>query len=117
MFSFRQHIRYWVGWLVGRRPACPISSRLISVRISAIPHITVIQVYAPISDHEDEEVERVLRAALEGLGDAVVGRGKFWMDNIKEWTSLPTPELLTMASYKKQKQTSKKKKRLEEDLC
>ena len=35
-----------------------ISSRLISIRISARPHnITVIQVYAPTSDHEDEEVE------------------------------------------------------------
>ena len=36
-----------------------ISSRLISIRISARPHdIKVIQVYAPTSDHEDEEVEQ-----------------------------------------------------------
>ena len=36
-----------------------ISGRLISIRISARPHnITVIQVYAPISDHKDEEVEQ-----------------------------------------------------------
>ena len=37
----------------------PISSRLISIRISARPrNITIIQVYAPTSDHEDEEVEQ-----------------------------------------------------------
>lgn len=36
----------------------PVSSRLISIRISARPHnITIIQVYAPTSEHEDEEVE------------------------------------------------------------
>ena len=36
-----------------------ISSRLISIRISARPHnITVIQVYAPTTDHKDEEVEQ-----------------------------------------------------------
>ena len=39
------------------------------------------------------------------VGDAVIGRGpqqsKFWMDNIKEWTSLPMPELLTTASCRK----------------
>ena len=26
---------------------------------------------------------------------------KCWMDNIKEWTSLPMPELFTMACYRK----------------
>ena len=37
----------------------PISGRLISIRISAIPHnITVIQVCAPPSDHEDEKVKQ-----------------------------------------------------------
>ncbi|PVD33204.1 hypothetical protein C0Q70_04455 [Pomacea canaliculata] len=36
----------------------PVSSRLISIRISARPHnLTIIQVYAPTSEHEDEEVE------------------------------------------------------------
>ena len=46
--------------VVGRFISCtPISSRLISIRISARPHnITVIQIYAPTSDHEDEEVEQ-----------------------------------------------------------
>ena len=37
----------------------PISSRLISLRVSAKPHnMTIIQVYAPTSDHDDEEVEQ-----------------------------------------------------------
>ena len=36
----------------------PISSRVISIRISAKPHnLTIIQVYAPTSDHTDEEIE------------------------------------------------------------
>ena len=35
------------------------------------------------------------------MGDAVVGREKCWMDNIKEWNSLPMPELLTRASCRK----------------
>ena len=47
--------------IVGSISSCtPISSRLISIRISARPHnITVIQFYAPTSDHENEEVERL----------------------------------------------------------
>ena len=37
----------------------PISSRLIFIQISARPHsITVIQVYAPTSDHDHEEAEQ-----------------------------------------------------------
>ena len=37
----------------------PISSRLTSIRISERSHnITVIQFYAPTSDHEDEQVEQ-----------------------------------------------------------
>ena len=36
----------------------PVSSRMISIRISAKPHnVTIIQVYAPSTDHDDEEVE------------------------------------------------------------
>ena len=36
----------------------PISSRLISIQISARSHyIAVIRVYVPTSDHEDEEIE------------------------------------------------------------
>ena len=36
----------------------PVSSRLISIRISAAPfNITIIQVYAPTSGHDDSEVD------------------------------------------------------------
>ena len=46
--------------VVGSAISCiPISSRLISIQISARPHnITVIQVYAPTSKHEVEKVEQ-----------------------------------------------------------
>ena len=46
--------------VVGNIVSCtPISSRLISVLISVRPHkITVIQVYAPTSDHEDQAVKQ-----------------------------------------------------------
>ena len=37
----------------------PISSRLISICVSAKPHnMTIIQVYAPTTDHNDEEVKK-----------------------------------------------------------
>ena len=42
-----------VGSIIG---CTPISSRLIFIGISVRPNITVIQVYAPTSDHENEEV-------------------------------------------------------------
>ena len=36
----------------------PINSRIISIRIAAAPlNITIIQVYAPTSDYDDEEIE------------------------------------------------------------
>ena len=40
----------------------PISNRLVNIIVAAKPHnITIIQVYAPTSDHEGEEVQGVLR--------------------------------------------------------
>ena len=36
----------------------PVSSRIISIRVSARPkNVTIIQVYAPTTDHEDHEIE------------------------------------------------------------
>ena len=36
----------------------PVSSRLISIRLRAVPfNITVVQVYAPTSDYDDNEIE------------------------------------------------------------
>ncbi|GFS10986.1 craniofacial development protein 2 [Elysia marginata] len=58
--------QYGVAFLVRKEianciiSATPISSRLISIRLAAKPHnITAIQVYAPTSDHEDDEVEKL----------------------------------------------------------
>ena len=53
----RRRLETWkevVGSIIS---STPISSRLISIQISVRPHITVIQVYAPTSDHEEEEVK------------------------------------------------------------
>jgi hypothetical protein len=36
----------------------PVSSRLITIRLKATPfNITIIQVYAPTSDYDDNQVE------------------------------------------------------------
>ena len=57
--------QYGVALIVWTEVVCsiisctPISSRLISIWISVRPHnITVSQVYASTSDHENEEVEQ-----------------------------------------------------------
>ena len=42
----------------------------------------------------------ILQGILEG-GRRRGRQRKYWMDNIKEWTSLPMPELLTRASSRK----------------
>ena len=44
-----------------------------------------------------------------GVGDAVVDREKCCMDNVKEWTSPPMPEVLKTMGFRIE--------RLEEDLC
>ena len=56
---------YGVGFLVHKDVVdavlgCqPVSSRLISIRLTAAPfNITIIQVYAPTSGHTDSEVDR-----------------------------------------------------------
>ena len=40
----------------------PVSSRFISILISARPHIIIIQVYAPTSDYEDETMKSCIRS-------------------------------------------------------
>ena len=58
-----QHER-GVGFIVRREitgyilSCTPVSSRIISIRVSARPkNVTIIQVYAPTTDHEDHEIE------------------------------------------------------------
>ena len=48
----------------------------------------------------DSLSETVLQGTLEG-GRRRGRQRKCWMDNVKEWTSLPVPELLTGASCRK----------------
>ena len=38
---------------------CPVSSRLITIRLRAVPfNITIVQAYAPTSDYDDNEIEK-----------------------------------------------------------
>ena len=38
----------------------PVSSRLITIRLRAVPfNITIVQVYAPTSDYDDNEIEEL----------------------------------------------------------
>ena len=61
--------------------------------------------------HYDSLSKSILQDTLKG-GQQHGWQRKCQMDIVKEWTSLPMPELLTMALHKKHTQ-----KRLEEDLC
>ena len=39
----------------------PVSGRLITIRLRAVPfNITIVQVYAPTSDYDDNENRRIL---------------------------------------------------------
>ena len=38
----------------------PVSSRLIAIRVKAVPfNITIVQVYTPKADYDDNETEKV----------------------------------------------------------
>ena len=45
-------------------------------------------------------LKTILQGTLEG-GQCYSWQRKCWMDNVKDWTSLSMPELLTMASHRK----------------
>ena len=55
--------------VVGAVLGCqPVSSRLISVRLRAAPfNITIIQVYAPTSGHDDSEVDHFYQQLQETI--------------------------------------------------
>ena len=73
---------YGVGFLVhkdvvGAVLGCqPVSNRLISIRLRAAPfNITIIQVYAPTSGHDDSEVDHFYHFWLyKGIGMLKLGR-------------------------------------------
>ena len=67
-------MEYGVGFLVhkdvvGAVLGCqPVSSRLISICLRAAPfNITIIQVYAPTSDHVDSEVDHFYQQLQETI--------------------------------------------------
>lgn len=73
----------------------PISSRIISIRLKASPfNISIIQVYAPTTDHDDEEIEEFYNK-LQGIinmaskKDILIIQGdwnaKVGKDAIKDW--------------------------------
>ena len=73
---------YGVGFLVhkdvvGAVLGCqPVSSRLISIRLRAAPfNITIIQVYAPTSGHDDSEVDHF----YQKLQETKHQRRTFWL--------------------------------------
>ena len=46
-----------VNTVMGYRP---VSSRLITIRLRAVPfNITIVQVYVPMSDYDDNEIEEL----------------------------------------------------------
>ena len=55
--------------VVGAVLGCqPISSRLVSIRLRAAPfNITIIQVYAPTSGHDDNEVDHFYQQLQETI--------------------------------------------------
>ena len=55
--------------VVGAVLGCqPVSSRLISIRLRAAPfNITIIQVYAPTSGHDDSEVDHFYQQLQETI--------------------------------------------------
>ena len=65
---------YGVGFLVHKDIASavlgcrPVSRRLISIRLGAAPfNITIIQVYAPTSSHDDSEVDHFYQQLQETI--------------------------------------------------
>ena len=99
---------------------CPINSRLMTIRLKAAPfNITVIQVYAPTSDHEDDEIEEFynqLQNTIDKVNkkDILIIQGdwnaKVGGDALKDWSRFCGPScnavtnerglrLLEFASY------------------
>ena len=67
-------LEYGVGFLVHKDVVCavlgcqPVSSRLISIRLRSAPfNITIIQVYAPTSGHDDSEVDNFYQKLQETI--------------------------------------------------
>ena len=76
-----------INFLVGlQEPFLAIVKRL---KLTWFGHVT----------HHDTLSITILQGTLEG-GWCCGWQRKYWMDNIKKWTSLPMPELFTRASHR-----------------
>ena len=103
-FESRRRTSYPRPYLVRRQ--CWIIKHLFLFLSLFIGLVLYIAQFGHVACHNSFS-ETTLKGTLEG--SCRRGREKkSWMDNTKEWTSLPMPELLTKASLQK---------RLEEDLC
>ena len=91
--SFLEHkTNDWVwskiNFLVG--PQEPLLATVKKWKLAWIGHVT----------YHDSLSKIILQGTLE-CGQWHGQQTKYWMDYIKEWPSLPMPELLTRVSYKK----------------
>ena len=88
--------------VVGAVLGCqPVSSRLISICLRAAPfNITIIQVYAPTSGHDDSEVEHFYQKLQDTIDqtpkkDILVVQGdwnaKVWKDAQADWGEVRGP--------------------------
>ena len=83
-------VRSKINFLVG--PQEPLLATVKRRKLARFGHVTC----------HDSLSETILQSALES-GRRLGRQRKCWMDNIKEWTPLPMPELLTVtrASFRK----------------
>ena len=92
-FSYLEHktndwVRSKISFLVG--PQEHLLATVKRRKLAWFGHVT----------RHDNLSKTILHSTLEG-GRRRGRQRKCWMDNIREWTSLPVPELLTMSCYRK----------------
>ena len=81
-------VRSTINFLVG--PQEPVLTTVKRQKLAGFRHVT----------HHDILSKTILQGTLKG-GRRRGRQRKCWMDNIKEWASLPMPELLIGASCRK----------------
>ena len=84
-------VRSKISFLVG--PQEPLLATAKRLRLAWFGHVAL----------HDNISKTIIQGTLKG-GRCNGGQGKCLVDNIKEWISLPIPDLLTMASRRKKMQ-------------
>ncbi|XP_072033407.1 craniofacial development protein 2-like [Amphiura filiformis] len=87
---------------------CPVSSRIITIQLQAAPfNITIIQVYVPTSDYDDEHVETFYTQLQEVIDkvkkkDILIIQGnwnaKVGEDALKDWKEFCGPSCNTVTN-------------------